>query len=152
MRTSTWNIDALILSPTQNRRPKTVGKLLRKEIFSEAGVRLVREIEDRAKTTSVGNTRTPRVIHGILPCVRITEPNRAANSMKSALLCTERLDCQPNKQPKKNSGKGSVALLRNSRELSCVCQDIEPPKSKSISRNGTKFLGPKRSVEFLKGA
>ena len=66
-----------------------MGKLLRKEIFSEAGVRLVREIEDRAKMTSQGNARTPRLIHGILPCVRITAPNRAANSMKSALLCTE---------------------------------------------------------------
>ena len=93
-----------------------MGKLLRKDIFSEAGVRLVREIEDRAKMTSQGIARTPRLIHGFLPCVRITELNRAANSMKSALLCTERLDCQPNKRPTSNSGKGSVALLRNSGE------------------------------------
>ena len=147
----TWNIDALILSPAPEPQRKAMGKLL-KENFSEAGVRLVREIEDRAKMTSQGNARIPRLIHNILPCVRITEPNRAANSMKSALLCTERLDCQPNKRPTTNSEKGSVALLRNSGEQECVCQDIEPPKSNSISRKDTKFLGAKRIVEFSKGA
>ena len=58
---------------------------------SEVGVRLGRDYEDNAKTTSVGNARTPRVIPGILPCVRTTKQNRDANSVNSALLCTERL-------------------------------------------------------------
>ena len=58
---------------------------------------------------------------------------------------------QPNTRQKKKDGKGSVALLKNSRQLSCVLQDSEPPKSKSILRKSTKSLGPKRSVHFSRG-
>ena len=43
----------------QNRRRKAMGNILRN---SEVRVRLGRDFEDRAKTTSVGNARTPRVI------------------------------------------------------------------------------------------
>ena len=49
----------------------------------------------------------------------------------------------------KTSGKGSVALLKKAKHLGCVFQDTEPPKSKSIVRNGKKSLGPKRSVLFF---
>ena len=51
----------------------------------------------------------------------------------------------------KCGGKGSVALLRNSKQLGCVFQDIELPKSESIFRKSTKSLGSKRSVRFSKG-
>ena len=63
-------------SPAQEPQPRSDGKHLRRESLSEAGVRLGRDIEDLANCTSVGNARTPRVILGILPCVRITKPNR----------------------------------------------------------------------------
>ena len=53
-------------SLTPEPQTKNDGKILRKESLSEAGVRLGRDIEDRAKTTSVGNARTPRLIPGIL--------------------------------------------------------------------------------------
>ena len=59
------------------------------------------------------------------------------------------IDSQPNKKPKKSGGKGSVASWKNSKQLGCVSQDIEPPKSKSMK--STKFLGQKRSVQFSKG-
>ena len=52
----------------------------------------------------------------------------------------------------KIGGKGSVALLKNSRQFGCVLQDVGPPKSNSISRKGTKFLGPQRSVQLSRGA
>ena len=125
----------------QNRSRKTMGKLLR---LSEAGVRLVRDIEDRAKMTSQGNARTPPVIHGILPCVRITEPNRAANPIKSALLCTERLDRQPNKRPKKNCGKGSVASLRRIPGLGAAEIQVD-------FADGHRILGTKAQRFFVKG-
>ena len=48
------------------------------------------------------------------------------------------VDSQRNKRPKKNGGKGSVALLKNSRHFGCVFQDVGPPKL----RKGTKFWGP----------
>ena len=91
-----------------------MGNILRN---SEVGVRLGRDFEDRAKTTSVGNARTPRVIPGILSCVRTTKQNRDANSVNSALLCTERLT---------NGGQGSIALWKNSSQLGGVSQDTEP--------------------------
>ena len=60
-------------------------------------------------------------------------------------------DSQPNKRPKKDCGKGSVAFLENSTQLGYVFQDIEPPKCNSIFRKGTKSYGFKRSVRFSKG-
>ena len=55
------------------------------------------------------------------------------------------VDSQPSKKPK--TSFGNVALLKISKQLGCGFQDLEPPKSKSISRKSTRFLGPKRSVE-----
>ena len=61
-------------------------------------------------------------------------------------------DHQPNERPKKGVGKGSVGLSKNAKQLSCVFQEIEQPKFKSILRKGTKLLGPKRCVRFTKFA
>ena len=74
-----------------------MGKSLRKEKLSEAGVRLGRDLEDRAKTTSVGSVRNHCVILGILPYAKGTKQNRDAHSVNSALLCTERLAVSPTK-------------------------------------------------------
>ena len=60
------------------------------------------------------------------------------------------VDSQPSKKPKTSGGKGSVPLLKNSKQLGCVFQEKEPPKSKSISRRSTESLGPKRSVHVSK--
>ena len=60
-------------------------------------------------------------------------------------------DNQPNQ--KKNGqigGEGSVAMLKKSKQLGCIFQDVEPPEFNSISRKGPKSLGPKRSVQFSK--
>ena len=65
--------------------------------------------------------------------------------MKSAPFLQREVDSQSNKKPKKTGGKSSVA-----EQLGCVLQDVEPPKSDSILRRGTNFLGPKRSVQFSK--
>ena len=49
------------------------------------------------------------------------------------------VDSPPTRKPKKTVGKGSVAVLKNSRQLGCVFQDVEPPKSNSILRKETQF-------------
>ena len=59
-------------------------------------------------------------------------------------------DSQPSQKPKKSGGKCSVAILKNSKQFGCVFHNVEAPKSKSILRKCTKFLGPKRSVHFSK--
>ena len=62
----------------------------------------------------------------------------------------KKVDSQPNKNTKTICGKGSVALLTNSMQLGSVFLDVEPPKSKSISRKGPTFSGLQRSVQFSK--
>ena len=39
------------------------------------------------------------------------------------------VDEQPSKKSQKNGDKIAVAILKNSRQLGCVFQDMEPPKS-----------------------
>ena len=92
----------------QNRRRKAMGKILQKGKSLRGQSPLGRDIEDLANGTSVGNASTPRVIHGILPCVRITKPNRAANSVNSALLCTERMTVSQTNDQKKNGGNRRI--------------------------------------------
>ena len=36
---------------------------------------------------------------------------------------------RPSKKSKTNGDKSAVAILKNTRQLGCVCQDMEPPKS-----------------------
>ena len=60
---------------------------------------------------------------------------------EKCVLMHREVDKQPNKKPK-------TVALKNSKQLGCVFQDVEPPKSNSILRKGTKFLGPKRSMRF----
>ena len=51
----------------------------------------------------------------------------------------DKVDSQPNKKQKKNGGKGSVALWKNSKQFVCVFQDVEPSKSKIYE--GHQILG-----------
>ena len=62
----------------------------------------------------------------------------------------QQVESQPSKKPKNNGDKGAVAILKNSRQLGCVFQDIEPPKSTSIARKSTKVLRPIGRVQFSK--
>ena len=69
--------------------------------------------------------RTHCVILDTLPHVKITERNRAADLVKNA---------HSPAKTKVTGGKGFVAILKNSKQLGCVFQDLEPPKSNSILR------------------
>ena len=62
------------------------------------------------------------------------------------------VDEQPSKRSKKNGDKGAVAILKNTRQLGCVSQDVEPPKSSSILRKSSNILKPIRCVRFTKAA
>ena len=73
---------------------------------------------------------------------------------------------QPSKMSKKNGDKSAVALLRrneqpqrtgrpvldayssSTRQLGCVFQDMEPPKSSSILRKSSNIQKPIRCVKF----
>ena len=75
---------------------------------------------------------------------------------------------QPSKRFKKNGDKSAVAMLKkheqhyrtgrpvvfdhssNTRQLVCVFQDMEPPKSSSIVRKSSDIRKPIRCVKFTK--
>ena len=46
--------------------------------------------------------------------------------------------------------KDAVATVKDVRQLGCVLQDVEPPESVAISRQGTNVVGPIRRVRFTK--
>ena len=78
------------------------------------------------------------------------------------------VDEQPSKRSKKNGDKSAVAMLKknehhhrtgrpvknayssNTRQLGCVFQDMEPPKSSSILRKSSDIRKPIRCVKFTK--
>ena len=75
---------------------------------------------------------------------------------------------QPSKRSKKNGDKSAVAMLKkheqhhrtvrpvvygyssNTRQLGCVFQDVEPPKSSSILRKSSDIRKPIQCVKFTK--
>ena len=56
----------------------------------------------------------------------------------------------PSKKSKKNGDKSAVAMLKITRQLSSVFQDMEPPKSTTILRKSSNVLKPIRCVRFTK--
>ena len=60
------------------------------------------------------------------------------------------VDEQPSKKSKKNGDKSAVSMLKITRQLGCVFQDMEPPKFSSILRKNSSILKPIRCVRFTK--
>ena len=60
------------------------------------------------------------------------------------------VDEQPTKRSKENVDKCAVALLKITRQLGCVFQEMEPPKSSSILRKSSNIRKPIRCVRFTK--
>ena len=60
------------------------------------------------------------------------------------------VDEQPSKKSKKNGDKSAVAFLKITRQLGCVFQDMQPPKSTTILRKSSNILKPIRCVRFTK--
>ena len=68
--------------------------------------------------------------------------------VKSALMRIARLINSPARGLKRMVTKGAVAILKKTRQLGCVFQDMEPPKSSSILRKSSNILKPIRCVQF----
>ena len=63
--------------------------------------------------------------------------------------CAHRqVDEQPSKRSKQNGDKSAVAMLKITRRLGCVFQDMEPLKSTTILRKSSNILKPIRCVRF----
>ena len=60
------------------------------------------------------------------------------------------VDEQSSKRSKKNGDKSAVAMLKSTRQLGCVFQDMKPPKSTTILRKSSNIRNPTRRVKFTK--
>ena len=85
---------------------------------------------------------------------RITSKELApVHSVKNGILqnaCStcQKKDADLGKRSKNNGDKSAVALLKKTRQLGCVFQDMEPPKSSSILLKSSNILKPIRCVRF----
>ena len=121
-----------------------------------------------ARITSKELAPINSVKNGILQNACSTSRRMDADLRKSALLRIARLKNSRAKRSKKNGDKSAVALLNrnerhqrtgrlvldayssNTRQLGCVFQDMEPPKSSSILRKSSNVRKPIRCVQFTK--
>ena len=59
-----------------------------------------------------------------------------------------RVEEQPTKKSKRSGNKSAVALLKETKNLGCVSQDVEPPRSSSILRKSSTTMKPIRCARF----
>ena len=119
-------------------------------------------MREMRREPEVPEARVP--VEECLDCpARITSKELAPNhSAKSGILqngCRFGEKCsyahrqvkeQPSKRSEKNGDKRAVAMLKSTRPLGCVFQDMEPPKSSSILRKSSDIRKPIRCVKFTK--
>ena len=122
-----------------------------------------------ARITSKELAPIHSVTNSILQNACSTSPRVDADLVKSALLRIVKLKKSlATKRSKKNGNKSAVAMLKRNeqpqrtgrsvldayssmtRQLGCVFQDMEPPKSSSILRKSSSIRKPIRCVKFTK--
>ena len=118
----------------------------------EAEAQVGKWLDCRARITSKELAQLHSVKNGILQSACSTSQKMDANLETSALTHTARLMNSLAKGLKIMVTKCSVFFffLKITRHLGCVFQDIEPPKSSSISRKSSNILKPIRFVQFTK--
>ena len=87
---------------------------------------------------------------GIFQNACSASPRVFADLGGSALMRSARLKNSPAKGLQKNGDKSAVAILKITRQLGCVFQDMEPPKSSSILRKSSDMQKPIQRVKFTK--
>ena len=80
--------------------------------------------------------RISHVIIGILPCVE-----SGCDVGEKGILRHEEVDSHTSRKPKKSGGKGSVALLRKSKQMGCVFQDHRATDIQVDFTEGHTILG-----------
>ena len=123
---------------------------VREEGLSEAAVRLGSHVDRRAGSSSKVIAQLHLAVLGIQPSVKDTKQSRCVNSAISVRSRTGRLRNSQAKKPKKNGDKSAVAVLKETRQLGYVFQDVEPPKPSWIFSKRTKVLRPTKLVQFTK--
>ena len=156
-------------SPTsftqQNERKASRTRSPRGKSRSGRIVPVVECLDGLARITLEELAITHFVKNGTLQNACSTRPRVVVGLVKSALSHIVRLINSRLKRSKKNDYKSAVAFLKkdeqhdrterpfvfdssNTRQLGCVFQDMEPPKSSSILRKSSDIRKPIRRVKF----
>ena len=93
--------------------------------------------------------RVHPVKSGILQSACSTRQKRDALLEKRG-FAHRRVEEQPSKRSKKNGNKSAVAILKRTRHLGCVFQDMERPRYSSILRKSSTMGKPIQCVRFTK--
>ena len=113
--------------------------MLREPGVLEAEAQVGKRLDGRARITSKELVQLHSVKNGI-----------PGNLGTSALTHTARLTNSPARSLKRMVTKMQWLFLKSTRQLDCVFQDMEPPKSSSIVRKSSNILKPIRCVQFTK--
>ena len=133
----------------------------------EARVPVVERLDGPARITSKELAPIHSVKNGILPECLFYKSESGCRFGEKCSYAHRQVDEQPSKRSKKNGDKRAVAMLKkheqhdrtvrlvvcnlsNTRQLGCVVQDMEPPKSSSILRKSSDIRKPIRCVKFTK--
>ena len=127
---------------------------------------MVESLDGLARITSKELAPIHSVKNGILQNACFTGQKKDADLAKSAFYLHRQVEEQPSQRSKKNGDKSTVMLKKNeqnhrtvrpvvfdyssnTRQLGCVSQDVEPPKSSSILRKSSDIRKPIRCLKFL---
>ena len=110
----------------------------------EERVPVVECLDGPARITSKELAPIHSVKNGILWSACSTSPKMDAILGISA--AHYQVDEQPSKKSSKNGDKIAVTMLKNTRQLGGVFQDMEPPKSSSILRKRSQTYGSQSDV------
>ena len=98
----------------------------------EAETQVGKWLDCRAGITSKELAPLNSVKNGILQSACCASQKMDADSVKSALMHTARLMNSPAKSLNRMVTKVQLLFLKITRQLGCVFQDMEPPKSTTI--------------------
>ena len=80
--------------------------------------------------------------------VRVLQVRKWMQIWEKCSYAHRQVDEQPSKKSKKNCDKSAEAILKITRQLGCVFQDMEPPTSTTILRKSLNTRKPMRCVRF----
>ena len=115
-----------------------------------AEVQVGKWLDCRARITSKGLAQLHSVENGSVQNACSTSRRMDAHLGKKCSYAHRQVDERPSKKSQKNGDKSAVAILKNTRQLGCVFQALEPPKSSSILQKSSYIRKPFRCVQFIK--
>ena len=114
----------------------------------EARVPVEGWLDCRSRITSKELAQLYSVKNGILRSACSTRQIKDSNWVYKCSWAHRLVDEQPSKRCRKNGDKSAVAIVKMTRQLGCVFENMESPKSSSILRKSSNILKPIRCVRF----